>query len=78
MPSVPGLMLDVATMEAIMSPRQFHGGFAMGILMDGVMGCRTYDGFMQVFCGPFTVFNDCFLVFACGFSRPPLAHPAIM
>ena len=55
-PTAPGLMLDVATMEAIMSPREFHGGFAMGMLMDGVMGCRTYGGFMQVFCCFFTVF----------------------
>ena len=79
MPTAPGLMLDVATMEATMSPREFHGGFAMGMLMDGVMGCRTYGGLMQVFCGFFfTFFYDGFLVFACGFSRPPLAHPAIM
>ena len=76
-PAAPGLMLDFATMEAIMSPREFHGGFAIGIL-DGVMGCRTYGCFMQVFCGSFCCLYDCFLGFACGCSRPPLAHPAIM
>ena len=56
MPTAPGLMLDVATMEAIMSPREFYGGFSMKILMDGVMGCRTYGGFMQVFCRFFLLF----------------------
>ena len=72
MPVAPGLMLDVATMEAIMSPREFHGGFAMGILMDGVMGCRTYGCFMQVFCGFFYCFYDVWVF------TDPLAHPAIM
>ena len=48
---VPECWLDVGTMEAIMSLRGLCGGFAMGILIDGVMGCRTYGGFMQVFCG---------------------------
>ena len=33
-----------------MSLRKFYGGFAMGILMDWVMGCR-YGGFILVFCG---------------------------
>ena len=78
-PTAPGLMLHVATMEAIMSPREFHGRFAMGILMDGVMGCRTSGGFMQVFCVFLLSCYDVFFGgFACGFSRPPLAHPAIM
>ena len=77
-PTAPGLLLDVATMEAIMSPREFHGGFAMGILMDGVMGCRTSGGFMQVFCVFLLFVMMSFFGFACGFSRPPLAHPAIM
>ena len=65
-------MLDVATMEAIMSPREFHGGLAMGMLMDGVMGCRTYGGFMQVFCGVFFCCYDGFLGFALGFHGPLL------
>ena len=38
-----------------MSLREFYGGFATGILMDGVMGCR-YGGFMQVFSGFYTGF----------------------
>ena len=65
-------MLDVATMEASMSPREFHGGLAMGMLMDGVMGCRTYGGFTQVFCWVFYCFYDVFLVFALGFHGPLL------
>ena len=71
-------MLDVATMEAIMSPREFHGGLAMGMLMDGVMGCRTYGGFMQVFCWVFLLF---FMMFFWGLhwvftapSCPPSHH----
>ena len=72
MPTAPGLMLDVATMEAIMSPREFHGGFAMAILMDGVMGCRTYGGFMQVFCGFVTVVMMVFWCLRVGFHGPPL------
>ena len=62
-------------------PREFHGGFAMGILMDGVMGCRTYGGFMQVLCRISANFLLFFMmVFWClrvGFHGPP-AHPAIM
>ena len=65
-------MLDVATMEAIVSPREFHGGLAMGMLMDGVMGCRTYDGFMQVFFGLFTVVMMVFWGFSLRFHGLPL------
>ena len=35
------------------------------------MGCRTYDGFLQVFCG----FNAGFVGFACGLSQPPPPCP---
>ena len=38
-------------MEGIRTPRELSGGFAMGISMERVMVCRTYDGFTQVFCG---------------------------
>ena len=65
-------MLDVATMEAIMSPCEFHGGLAMGMLMDGVMGCRTYGGFMQVFCVFFTVVMMVFCGLHLGFHGLPL------
>ena len=64
-------MLDVATMEAIMSPREFHGGFAMGILMDGVMGCRTSGGFI-LFCYD-VFFGVCVWVFTAP-SCPPSHH----
>ena len=54
-PTGPGLMgllnEDVGTTEAITSLRELYGGLAMGISMDGVMGCRIHGGFMQVFCG---------------------------
>ena len=56
MPTVLGLVLDVGTMEAIMGLREFHGGFTMGICTDGVMGCRTYGSFMQVFCRSYSGF----------------------
>ena len=49
-------------MEAITSLRKFYGGFATGILMDWVMGCR-YGGFIQVFCGLH------------GFANPPRPLP---
>ena len=55
-----------------MSPREFHGGFAMGILMDGVMGCRTYCGFMQIFCWFLSVFMMVFWCLRVGFHGPPL------
>ena len=52
---------------------EFYGGFAMGILMDGVMGCRTYDGLMQVFCRLYTGV----MMVLCGFGFPePPALPA--
>ena len=49
-------------------------GVAM-VLMDRVMGCRTYGGFVKVFFGVYTGFMG-FVGFR---SPPPLpAHPAIM
>ena len=37
-----------------MSLREFYAGFAMEILISGVMDCRINDGFVQVFCGLYT------------------------
>ena len=39
-----------------MSLGEFYDGFAMETWIRGVMGCRIYDGFMQIFCGFFTGF----------------------
>ena len=61
-----------------MSLHEFYGGFAMGILMGGVMGCRTHGGFMRFSAGFKNWFYDGFMGFACGFSQPAPAHPAIM
>ena len=50
-----------------MSLREFYDGFAMEILISGVMGCKIYDGLMKVFAN-FILFYDGFMGFACGFS----------
>ena len=60
----PGLMLDVATMEAIMSPRKFHGGFAMGILNIDGWGDGLHD-LLLFYAGFLLVFLLFFMVFFC-------------
>ena len=75
MPTAPGLMLDVATMEEIMSPREFHGGFAVGILNIDGWGDGLHDlvwfyaGFLLVFLLCLIV---CLLCLRVGFHGPPL------
>ena len=46
----------------------------MGILMDGVMGCRTYDGLMQVFCRLYT--GVMMVLCGFGFPEPPPCPPS--
>ena len=76
-PTGPGLMgllnVHVGTTEAITSLRELYGGLAMGILMDGVMGCRIHDG-LRFYNGFMIVLYG----LRVGFRRPPRAHPAIM
>ena len=59
---------------AIMSLREFYGGFAMGILMDEVMGCNAYGVFLK-FSAVLYWLHDGFKGFACGFWQPPPPPP---